>query len=795
MFTKKTCITFMLLFFITILFHTGVLFAQVPGMVTCNTTSSPSASSVFNVGRWKPSKTPPTSNEDYFLRVLVVFVEFKNDNTDPGSTVWAPNTDPAYMDNLFAGNKELGLNAYSEADETVSDYFNWISNDQLDIIGDVYRIVLPKEYSQYSWFTDTHTDVFRMLDTNLDIDWSLYDNWKWNYTNEEFEKTPDDTLDMIIIQHRRQNIFSTNYGGFAGVSVDYNTLQGGKRIDGGFYSYRGSGVTQLNGATIPKEAFIGLFSHEYCHFMLGQHRPYSRIGGDDGTERIMGYELALSPQDMISVGYADLTTFTGSTESYALEDMITSGDVLKIQTTNSGESFLIGNRQRVRKYDCNMGGDTAMGYPFLQFHDYSKGLYIYHVTGGDDYDAWPDLECADGLWNWSLDGTSTPDWNDMQVLPVFYKSGVGTLDDNPQTAVNNSGRMLSRDGHSLTDYTNSTTTGYHHKWFTPGLRHTTTGGKGTDRVFTYKEENYCSRETMGDRWDAWTNNYNEVFSPYSSPNTKDRAGNQTGIFVYLDTILSGEATVKVYQVGEGGWDESEILEATPPSKPLLYRPITLHNCTSNWANPRITWDNNMEPDMLTGGGFFQFKRYKIYRSVSENDNTFPAYTYLDTYDDYTPTDTANYIDNHITNGVKVYCGSGLGSNTTHFRYKIVAVDNTGWESVMSDFVYRKGVQNEEDRPGRETENTAPTKYSLQQNYPNPFNPSTSVRFELPQNAYVTVKVYNALGEEVAILVNNEYKSVGRYSVTFDGTNLASGIYLYSIEAGVFRDTKKMVLIK
>ncbi len=93
-------------------------------------------------------------------------------------------------------------------------------------------------------------------------------------------------------------------------------------------------------------------------------------------------------------------------------------------------------------------------------------------------------------------------------------------------------------------------------------------------------------------------------------------------------------------------------------------------------------------------------------------------------------------------------------------------------------------------------------YSLSQNYPNPFNPSTQINYDLPGSTFVTLKVYNALGEEVARLVNNEFKSAGSYSVTFDGSNFGSGIYFYSIEVrqagsatGQLKETKKMVLIK
>ncbi len=88
----------------------------------------------------------------------------------------------------------------------------------------------------------------------------------------------------------------------------------------------------------------------------------------------------------------------------------------------------------------------------------------------------------------------------------------------------------------------------------------------------------------------------------------------------------------------------------------------------------------------------------------------------------------------------------------------------------------------------------PEKFSLSQNYPNPFNPLTKINFSLPNAGKVTLKVYDILGRTVKELVN-EFKDKGVYSVTFDGTGLASGVYFYTIEAGNFKETKKMVLVK
>ncbi|OQY75456.1 MAG: hypothetical protein B6D44_01255 [Ignavibacteriales bacterium UTCHB2] len=87
-----------------------------------------------------------------------------------------------------------------------------------------------------------------------------------------------------------------------------------------------------------------------------------------------------------------------------------------------------------------------------------------------------------------------------------------------------------------------------------------------------------------------------------------------------------------------------------------------------------------------------------------------------------------------------------------------------------------------------------TEYSLEQNYPNPFNPNTTIKFQIPKDGFVTLKVYDILGNELATLINEE-KTIGNYEVNFDASKLASGVYIYKIQAGEFVSSKKMLLLK
>ena len=94
----------------------------------------------------------------------------------------------------------------------------------------------------------------------------------------------------------------------------------------------------------------------------------------------------------------------------------------------------------------------------------------------------------------------------------------------------------------------------------------------------------------------------------------------------------------------------------------------------------------------------------------------------------------------------------------------------------------------------EVDVTTPFTFNLSQNYPNPFNPTTKISYSVPFDSKVTISVYSVTGEMVMELVNDNV-SAGSYSVDFDGSNLASGMYIYKMTAGSFTQTNKMMLMK
>lgn len=135
--------------------------------------------------------------------------------------------------------------------------------------------------------------------------------------------------------------------------------------------------------------------------------------------------------------------------------------------------------------------------------------------------------------------------------------------------------------------------------------------------------------------------------------------------------------------------------------------------------------------------------------------------------------------NGTTTETKSYIFKDENLSSGNYQYRLKQIDFDG------TFEYSNII---------EAEILPPAKFSLEQNYPNPFNPTTKISWQSPVNSHQTLKIYDVLGNEVAILVN-EYRTAGKYEAEFNASNLSSGIYYYKITAGEFVQTKKMIILK
>ncbi len=117
------------------------------------------------------------------------------------------------------------------------------------------------------------------------------------------------------------------------------------------------------------------------------------------------------------------------------------------------------------------------------------------------------------------------------------------------------------------------------------------------------------------------------------------------------------------------------------------------------------------------------------------------------------------------------------------------IGSVGFKNILGLAFAETGVTSVEDET-----NVIPSEFVLEQNYPNPFNPETTIKFTIPKSAFVTLKLYDVIGNEVKTLVNKEIFT-GKYEVKLNGENLPSGVYFYQLKADSFNETKKMVLLK
>jgi len=636
---------------------------------------------------------------------------------------------------------------------------------------------------------------------------------------------------MIVKVHRTRSlngIFPYDAPGFAqlGPEVDIPNFKivdkyNNKIHDGHIFSDNGnfligSGVSICGtvGGPASKQWVFDIARHEIGHYLFGI--PHSSPGCG-----IMGSgDIFYSPWELIKLGYLSYTYVDFDNPNYNpthylndISSRTTNGEVLLVPVKNVGnvpyEYFLIANRQKVSHWDRVMLGDTTKGNPWRPLYNesYGKGIYIYHYMSLNWMtDKNNDMECADGLYNWEFKGTVTPDWSNSQILPVYIR--YNTFAD----IMNDNGRCynFNKDGRTL-GFININDQSVQQGWFGLGKRHTCIDfnypcSESTDRIFTNSNEFYTSRELYGDRYDAWNIGYNQLFSPYSNPNTKkfEFENEQSNIFIYLDNMSEGgTATMKIYKA-DNETELGQILDLTPPSKPndiLIFEYYP--NDTPNICHPWIYWRKNKEPDMEIFNNGSTCLKYKILRATKPDMSQVPGEV------DYTEIgvcygDPNSIYHNYIDYSINEYDCAELDPYPpfgTEFpvRYKIVAVDEDNNESVRSDFVSTSGITpdggvNDGDGFFNNLNSNIITSNKLFQNYPNPFNPITNITYSIKENERVIICIFDITGKLVKELVN-EYKTAGTYIISYNGSELSSGIYFYRMRTNSFTEIKKMILIK
>ena len=199
---------------------------------------------------------------------------------------------------------------------------------------------------------------------------------------------------------------------------------------------------------------------------------------------------------------------------------------------------------------------------------------------------------------------------------------------------------------------------------------------------------------------------------------------------------------------------------------------------------------------------FHFPEYALKKTGNMAVREFSLIVYNDTYtEENTEAAIADLHDGKVMGLSVAYCDNDHPEKSPRERdnmYGSVVEPSPGNLHWMNADYFGTVKLVDELSTGMSTSLTTPKKYVLHQNYPNPFNPSTVIEYQLAENAFVTLKIYDILGNEIKTLVN-EFQNKGNYTVRFNASSVRqqtpSGVYLYRLDAGQYHDSRKFVLLK
>ncbi len=249
---------------------------------------------------------------------------------------------------------------------------------------------------------------------------------------------------------------------------------------------------------------------------------------------------------------------------------------------------------------------------------------------------------------------------------------------------------------------------------------------------------------------------------------KDGDSTSTNPFIIIDTVaanvtafvdygLSANSTYtyQVYAYNEfGNSGNSNIAQTTT----IIPVELTSFSVLANSDDIELKWTTATE---MNNQGF-QIERRKTRDEKSED---WESIGFVPGFGTTTEPKSYSFVDSKVSSGTYIY------------RLKQIDFDGT--------YKYSNEVS---------VEVTLPLEYSLDQNYPNPFNPSTTIKYSIPEDGFVKLSVYNMLGEEVSTLVNGNQEA-GRYELSFNASELSSGVYVYRLEAPNYTSSKKLILLK
>jgi len=705
------------------------------------------------------------------LRVMVIFVRFADDVET--TSYWPDvNTLPTWA-TAFVDNQIPANNIYPSVN--LSNFFDRASGGDgagnlgiFQLIGDVFYVTTDGNQNSYTSDAQINNHVWQKLD-NQGVNFKLYDNWRFmangEYYNHEYSPGVGDGLvDHIFMMYRRHRVSTiTGHGGYIPMAGNFTTNDA--------VSINGNCGSNQYGYRVPfdvQPSTIFVPAHEYTHWLFGGGQVTGHLDGESvygsilnrGNIRFFGLMTSALPGDMSAyeryrAGWLEPTIIETNTSYVPLLDTHVKNRAVMIPIRYDGfgnrvEYFLVENFQSQNDYAGASPFTRKSSFTF----SFTQGLLVFHIEEEDltlPAHSNIDMECADGLWQWNVTqggGTPTNRTDDAiaRSTPTYHSAyderdhitiTVGSTTYTDYLSLK-SGDHPCGTGNPCVP--SSTCTDCNHGW-----RYTESSVLGDNEDFF----------RIGDV-DA------DVFSSYSNPDSWLASGSTSTRGV---EVISYNSTTKEY-ILKVGVDYSGVLDLKP-SRPQNLKVTSQKVCCPTRVVPKLTWIANGVPDMAS---------YEIFRAISNPNPTSWFASVIH------PTTT--YYDYSVT------IGSGLP-----VFYRIKAKDSQAKLSSYSNTV-TTNCSNcaSKTAVGDLDEEVMPGKFYLEQNYPNPFNPTSRIQYDVAEDGFVRLSVYNAFGQEVLVLVNG-FQSAGSYEVNLDASGLASGVYIYRLQSGVDMSVKKMILMK
>jgi len=680
------------------------------------------------------------------LNVLFVYVQFPDNDYAPTNPNWPKGGAPSYsnqtVDQVWSPTPTPG---------GFTDYFNQMSFSALRITGRSDTITTPHTrawYLQNNWRRPAiQKEILQELDAR--IDFSEFDHWRFN-SEYNLTNTPDHVVDMIFMMWRD---IASDLPNWQQVQSQLDLVPGGEAslgygnqftVDNGVdtirmgYSGNGSGVTVIFGRNSGLDAWTiwSTARHEFGHWLLGGNEYHTQLGTWGLLSGFGAPSGCINSFERERLAWINFNTI----DSISTPRTITNATLPDFVATGIAYRIKI------------PGGGTDEWY-LLENHQRTsvfdipdnnvptaKGLFV--LRQGASTGSTVGVISAQGRFTWTVPYQLPNIYgSNPPNLPVFQREGPSRVSGyTKRQNVLWTWQGVPQPAAAI----------HYHLDYVTGLLH-----QAPPTIYT------------GDGQDQFDINYNTVFSPASNPSTNIYA-NANKVGFEITSMANGVCTMNIH---------INTVEAASPSKPALgLNPGDLP-CYYGWIC--LAW----------GADFWDGLPIESDVSWSELQRKIGTGPWVTVYAGPYRT----WSDGSITYDPN-------GSTPVYFRVRVRDTQNK-W-SVWSELFNTKMMDiawQEKAFHGNIPDET-PSTFELSQNYPNPFNPTTTIKYQLPEDGFVNLKVFNVLGQEVAALVSGGV-SAGYHSASFDANGLSSGVYFARLTASnslgrvVFTKTMKLLLAR